>query len=283
VEQYLAQLKAQSALLDRLDNRPALAMSNRTLGEINNRLGRFDIALRWLLAAIKIYREQDNQLAIGQTLNLLGETSRLRGQSGAAIPFYRKALAILNGLDNQIEITKVRTNLTAALVDLGSFDAAERAVRLVVRLMEDFGKMAGWCESSRIYVYQALAYLGKGQPDLALRAANRAHRKAAMQESDSALGFAWYGLAHVLARGGQAIRPLQIDGKIYTAADCFAESLRLFSTVNGGGVASSRDQARTLWAWAAHETAIGNDSQSQRLSQHAKELADAQGLQLPEW
>ena len=281
VEQYLAQVKGQAALLDRLDNRPALATANRALGEINNRLGRFDKAVHWLLAAMKIYRGREDQLAIGQTLNLLGETSRLRGQSNAAIPFYRKALAIVNGLDNQIEITQVRTNLTAALVDLGSYDAAERAVRLVVRMVEDFGKMAGWYDSPRVYVYQALAYLGKGQQDLALQAANRAHRKAAVQENDAALGFAWYGLAHVLAQGEQDIRPLQIDGKIHTASDCFAESLRLFSTVNGGGVASNRDQARTLWAWAAHEASLGNKSQSERLSQHAKELADAQNIQLP--
>ena len=283
VEQYLAQLKGQSALLDRLDNQSALAGANRVLGEINNRLGRFDKAMHWLLAAMKNYRELEDQLAIGQTLNLLGEASRSRGQSSAAIPFYRKALAIVNGLDNQIEIMEVRTNLAAALVDLGSYDAAERAIRQVVRLVEDFGKMAGWYDSSRVYVYQAQAYLGKGQLDLALKAANRAHRKAAMQESDSALGFAWYGLAHVLAKGEGEIRPLQIDGSTYSAADCFAESLRLFSTVNGGGMASNRDQARTLWAWAAYETKIGNETQSERLRQRAITLAEEQNIQLPDW
>ena len=152
-----------------------------------------------------------------------------------------------------------------------------------MRMVEDFSKMAGWYDSSRVYVYQALACLGKGQPDLALRFANRAHRKAAMQESDVALGFAWYGLARVLAEGGEGKRPLQIDNGTYTASDCFAESLRLYSTVNGGGIASARDQASTLWAWAAHEAAIGHKTQSERLSQHAQELADAQGIQLPEW
>ncbi|MBK7897351.1 MAG: AAA family ATPase [Anaerolineaceae bacterium] len=282
VEQYLAQLKAQSALLERLGDRPALALANRALGEVNTRLGRFDRAVHWLLAAMKVYRELDDQLAIGQTLNLLGETSRLRGQSAQAIPFYRKALTIVSGLDNQLEIMKVRTNLAAALVDLGNFEAAERAVRRVTRLLEDFGKMAGWYDSSRVYVYQALAHLGQGQLDLALRFANRAHRKAAMQESDSALGFAWFGLARVLAQGAGEIRPLQIDTITYDASDCFAESLRLFSTVNGGGVASARDQVRTLWAWAAHEAAIGNESQSDRLSQRARELAAAQGIHLPD-
>ena len=232
---------------------------------------------------MKVYRELEDQLAIGQTLNLLGETSRLRGQSSAAIPFYRKALSIVNGLDNQLELMKVRTNLAAALLDLGSYEAAERAVRWVARFLEDFSKMAGWYDSPRVYVYQALTHLGREQLDLALRFANRAHRKAAMQESDSALGFAWYGLARVLAKGMGKIRPLQIEGNTYNASDCFAESLRLFSTVNGGGVASMRDQAHTLWAWAAHEAAIGNDSQSERLSQHAQQLADDQGLNLPEW
>jgi hypothetical protein len=166
---------------------------------------------------------------------------------------------------------------------LGSYDAAERAIRLVVQVLENFGKMAGWYDSARVYVYHALAYLGKGEVDLALRFANRAHRKAAMQESDKALGFAWYGLGRVLAEGGEEIRPYQIDNSTYTASDCFAESLRLYSTVNGGGVASAREQARTLWTWAAHEAAVGNKSQSERLSQHAQELADAQGIQLPEW
>ncbi|MCB8941595.1 MAG: AAA family ATPase [Ardenticatenaceae bacterium] len=283
VEQYLAQLKGQSALLERLGNLSALAAANRAIGEVNNRLGRFDRAVHWFLSAVKLYRELEDQVAIAQTLNLLGETSRLRGRANQAVPFYRKALMITNGLDCQLEIMKVRTNLAAALVDLGSCEAAERAVRPVTRYLEDFGKMAGWYESSRVYVYQALAYLGRGQLDEALRFANRAHRKAAVQESDSALGFAWYGLALVLARGRDEIRPLQIDNSTYDASDCFAESLRLFSTVNGGGVASARDQARTLWAWAAHEAAIGNQSQSDRLSQRARELAEAQGIQLTDW
>ena len=282
VDQYLAQLKGQAALLERLDNRPALALANRALGEVNNRLGRFDKAVHWLLASVAIYRELDDQLAIGQTLNLLGEASRLRGKAGGAIPLYRKALAIVNGLDNQLEIIKVRTNLAAALIDLGSFEAAERAIRLVVRYVEDFGKMAGWYDSPRVYVYQSLAFLGRGQLGLALRAANRAHRKAAVQENESALGLAWYGLAQVLAKEGNGRRPLQIEGNPYTASDCFAESLRLFSTVNGGGVASGRDQARTLWAWAAHEAAIDNESQSRRLHQRAKELAEELNIQLPD-
>ena len=283
VDQYLAQLKGQAALLDRLDNRPAFALANRALGEINNRLGRFDRAVRWLLAAMKEYREIDDQLAIGQTLNLLGEASRLRGQAGAAIPLYRKALAIVNGLDNWLDIIKVRTNLAAALVELGSYEAAERALRLIVRLVEDFGKMAGWYDSPRIYVYQAQVFLGQGELELAMRAANRAHRKAAVQESDTALGFAWFGLGRVLAKGGNEKRPLQIDGVSYDASDCFAESFRLFSTVNGGGVASSRDQARTMWAWAAHEAELGNENQGERLRQRAKELAEAQNIQLPDW
>jgi tetratricopeptide (TPR) repeat protein len=282
VEQYIAQIKGQSALQERLENRPALALANRALGEINNRLGRFDKAVHWLLAAMKVYRELEDQLAIGQTLNLLGETSRLQGQSGAAIPFYRKALTIANGLGNQLEIMRIRTNLAAALVDLGSYDAAERAVRGVTRFLEDFGKLAGWYDSSRVYIYQALAYLGKGQLELALRFANRAHRKAAVQESESALGFAWYGLGQVLAQGLGEIRPLQIDNATYNASDCFAESLRLFSTVNGGGVASARDQARTLWAWSVHEATIGNQSQHERLSHRARELAEAQGIRLPD-
>ena len=283
VEQYLAQLKGQAALLERLGNRPAFALANRALGEVNNRLGRFDRAVHWLLAAMKVYRELDDELSIGQTLNLLGEASRLRGQPRAAIPLYRKALAIVNGLENRLEIIRVRINLAAALVDLESFEAAERALRLVLRLIEDFGKMAGWYDNSRVYVYQAQAYLGQGKLDMAMRAANRAHRKAAMQESDPALGFAWYGLARVLAKGGNEKRPLQIEDKTYNASDCFAESLRLFSTVNGGGVASARDQARTLWAWSAHEADSGNKGQSDRLRQRAQELAEAQNIQLTDF
>lgn len=283
VDQYLAQLKGQVALLDRLDNRPALALTHRALGEVNILLGRFDKAVHWLLLAVNTYRGLENQLAIAQTLNLLGEASRLRGQARAAIPLYRKALAIVNGLDDRLNMMQIRLNLAAALIDMDSYEGAERAVRAVVRIIEDFSKMAGWFESPRVYVYQALAYLGKGDLESALRSANRAHRKAAMQESDAALGFAWYGLARVLASGRGEIRPLQIDGTPYDASDCFAESLRLFSTINGGGVASARDQARTLWSWAAHEAAVNNETQSERLRQRALELSEAQNIQLPEW
>lgn len=282
VEQYLAQLKGHAALLERLNNQPGLAWANQALGEINIRLGRFDKAVYKLLTAVQIYRQLDDQLAIGQTLNLLGEASRLRGQANAAIPFYRKTLTIANGLDNRLCAMKARINLAASLVDIGSFEAAERALRLVVRMIEDFGKMSGWYDSPRVYVYQALAYLGMEKLDLALRSAQRAHRQAAMQESDTALGFAWFGLGWILAKGNRRLPPLQIEGAAYDASGCFAESFRLFSTVNGGGVASLRDQALTLWVWAAHETNNGNKSQGDRLLLQAKKLAESQDIVLPE-
>ncbi len=278
VEQYLAQLKGHAALLERLGNQPGLALASRAFGEIYNRLGRFDKAVHKLLTAVNIYRQLDDQLAIADTLILLGEASRLRGLARAAIPFYRKALTIANGLGNQLCILNARTNLAACLVDIGSFAAAERALRLVVRTIEDFSKMSGWFDGPRVYVYQALANLGMGKLDLALLAAKRAHRQAAMQESDTALGFAWFGLGWVLAKGKDYFQPLEIEDAPYDASDCFAESFRLFSTVNGGGVASIRDQVRTLWVWAAHETDIGNESQGERLLLQAHQLAESQDI-----
>jgi class 3 adenylate cyclase/tetratricopeptide (TPR) repeat protein len=279
VDQYLAQLKGHAALQDRLHHQSGMALANRAVGEIYNKLGRFDKAVYRLVTAVNIYRQLEDQLNIGYTLNLLGEASRLRGQASAAIPFYRKTLTIANGLDNQLCAVKARINLAASLVDIGSYAAAERALRLIVRMIESYGKMSGWYDSPRVYVYQALAYLGMEKDELALRAAKRAHRQAAMQESDPALGFAWFGLGWVLAKCKHS---LQIDDAPYDASDCFAESFRLFSTVNGGGVASIRDQARTLWVWAAHEANSGNESQGKRLLLQAKELADSQEIALPD-
>ncbi|MCP4417244.1 MAG: AAA family ATPase [Chloroflexi bacterium] len=281
VDQYLAQLRGHAVLLERLNNQTVLALTNRALGEIYLKLGRFDKTVQRLLKAVKIYRQLDDQLAIGSTLNLLGEASRLRGKARAAIPFYKKAMTIADGMDNQLCIMSVRTNLAAALVDIGSYEAAERALRFVVSIIEDFGKMAGWHDSSRVYVYLALANLGMKKLDLALRTVKRAHRLATTQESDTALGFAWFGLGWVLAKSGD-LRPLQIGDALYTASDCFAESFRLFSSVNGGGVASMRDQMRTLWVWAAHEANIGNESQGNRLLLQANDLVQLQEITIPD-
>ncbi|VAW30500.1 hypothetical protein MNBD_CHLOROFLEXI01-3299, partial [hydrothermal vent metagenome] len=71
VDQYLAQLKGHAVLQDRLHNQPGLAFANRAIGEIYNKLGRFDKAVHRLVTAVNIYRQLEDQLAIGYTLNLL--------------------------------------------------------------------------------------------------------------------------------------------------------------------------------------------------------------------
>jgi tetratricopeptide (TPR) repeat protein len=166
------------------------------------------------------------------------------------------------------------------LVRLGNHEMAEESLNEVAAIVENVGQMAGWRHLPELYVFLAANHLAQNQLETAVEYARKAHDLAGRLGDVELIGLTWCMLGRVIAQLPLYQRPIQIGDGRYDAADCFAKSLQLFETINGGGVASHRDQAYTLWHWAMLETANGQSERAHNLQKRAESLARPLGLAL---
>ncbi len=276
----LYQLQQQLSLLLTLDELHAAAVTQFALGMLHNRLGQYEAATNSLLAALKLHRSLDEQIEVGRALYQLGETARLRGNLNSAVPFYRKAASVANGIGHRYGRLEIQSGLGRTLVALGNVDMAEEVLQEVVAMAESVGQMAGWRYLPELYTFLAINHLNQGEVAIALDMARKAHDLALRLGDLEVRGMTWRALGRVIAQLPASKRPVKIGEAHYEAADCFAQSLQHFENLNGGGVASHRDLATTLWHWALFESANGHLELGQKLQQRAETLAEPLGLAL---
>lgn len=280
VEKCIYQLKQQLSLLMALDELHAAAVTQYALGHLHNKLGQYDTAMANLLESLKLYRDLDEQMEVGRALCQLGETARLRGNLNSAIPFYRKAVSVANGIGYRYGRVLAQVGLGYTLVHLGNNEMAEESLNEVAAVVENVGQMAGWRHLPELYAFLAANHLAQNRLETALEYALKAHDLAGRLGDMELIGLTWRMLGRVISQLPSQQRPVQIGDGRYDAASCFAKSLQLYETINGGGVASHRDQAHTLWYWAISETANGQTERAYNLQKRAEALARPLGLAL---
>jgi predicted ATPase/class 3 adenylate cyclase len=282
VEQTMYQLEQQLKLLLRLDELPAAATTYAALGRLWTQLGRYEEATTHLLEALALYRVLDEQIEVGQMLLSLGENAQQRGDFHAAAPFFRKAVSVMQVVGDVYGRIHAVLGLGSLLVSLGNHKQAQEFLQTVLAQVTDVGMMAGWRQLPVAYGCQAENLLGLGQTPAALETAVQAHELAVKQEDVALQGMTWRVLGRTLVQmSGHAAVNLQ--GQTFTAGQCFAESQRVLAALYGGGRASYRELALTLWAWAAFEASNGQAGQGERLRQQAEKLAAQIGLALPRY
>ncbi len=278
--QEIYQLQQQLSLLLTLDELHAAAATHYALGNLQNRLGQYDAAASSLLAALKLFRNLDIQIETEWTLYQLGETARQRGNFHAAVPFYRKALSVANGIGYRYGRLEADAGMGRVLVNLGNFDLAEEILQDIRQLAENEGLMASWRRLPELYGFLALMHMGKAEMDEALQMARQAHEQAQRIGDPEVIGLTWRIMGRVVAALPINKQSIQLNNGRFDAASCFAQSLQLFETLNGGGIASHRDQALTLWQWALFESANGQPELGERLQKRAEALAQPLNLAL---
>ncbi|MCL4263224.1 MAG: AAA family ATPase [Anaerolineae bacterium] len=278
--QGIYQLQQQLSLLLTLDELHAAAATHYALGNLQNRLGQYDAAASSLLAALKLFRTLDIQIETGWALYQLGETARQRGNFHAAVPFYRKALSVANGIGYRYGRLEADTGMGRVLVNLNNYELAEEILQDVRQIAENEGQMASWRRLPELYAFLALMHLGKAETEQAIQMARQAHELALRLGESEVIGLTWRTLGRVLATLPVNKQWVQLADGRFDAAACFAQSLRLFEMLNGGGIASHRDQAITLWQWALFETANGQPELGERLQKRAEALAQPLNLAL---
>ncbi len=281
-EQTIEQLKNHLALVNVLEDEPAIALASFELGKIFKRLGRYDVAEKYFREALIYYRRLEHQNMIADVLQGLGEVAWLRGDLFTAVPYLRNCVAVANSIGDMQGSLKYRTILGAISLDLGHYKMAERMLLSVTKIVEDLGRMSNWHQAASAYAHLALAYLGGDNWGEAMGKAYRAYQLADESNQIEDVGLAWRALGQVLAQAPHNAKPLIIGEKTITATKAFARSLKSFEEACGGGVASYHGQIMTMLAWADYAQSNDKLDQAKKLRERAIGLSDVLDMVLVE-
>ncbi len=240
---------------------PVMARTLLLLGAAHTLLGNYEQAFRYKEQALVLYHELGDREAVGNTLNNLGETARLRGDFRRALDYYRQAIAIAREIGDRTGEMVRLSNLGGARVGVGEFEAAESDLRAVIRLSEPAGERVSAAYS---YLFLSEALLGQSRWGEAAEAAQRAFELGRELQLPDAVALAWRALGKIAAHG---LETILVDGAVYNAPACFAESARVCNENQLEG-----ERARTLRAWADHELARGDKARGELMMREAKEV-----------
>lgn len=240
------------------------------LAAVNNLVGRHREAVEYEAQALKLYRELRDRKGIGCALNNLGELARLQGDCSRAIPLYQEALAIARGIGDRRQELLSLSNLSGARIRLGRCREAERDLRRVIDVLDEYDEALDLAPVA--YRYLAEVLLEQGNVGEALSAAQRALEFGQEGQAPEFIGMAWRTLGRVVGHSPQAV---SVDGEICGAADCFEEALRVFVELG-----AEAERARTLQAWAEYEIQKGDKEEGARMWQEARAAFEQLGLEL---
>jgi class 3 adenylate cyclase/tetratricopeptide (TPR) repeat protein len=243
-----------------------LSYSLSLLGAAHNTLGHSDQATYYMEQALELDRDRGALHDVASSLNNLGSAARDRGDYGIAAARYEEALNMARKIGFRWGEMSYRSALSGVQVGLGQYEAAEAAQRLVIHGPQ----AARWVGLSSAYRYLAEACLGLGKLAAALDAALQALEHSRDTARPEPAGQAWRVLGLVAAHLAQ---PVVLDAHTYSAAACFAESLRIFTEMGAEG-----ERARTLRAWAWYERTQGDPARGEQLWREAEASFAALGM-----
>jgi class 3 adenylate cyclase/tetratricopeptide (TPR) repeat protein len=248
------------------DSRAARANGLKLLGVAHEVSGRFAEAEECFEQSLALLKELGDRRNLGFMLNNLGVIAHLGADYSEAVRRYTEALEIFREIGERTWELPTLGNLAGAQIGLEDYSAAEANLRQAVALAGPAGHFA----LSMIYCYLAESFWGQGKNEEALPTALNALGLGQKTENQDYIANAWRTLGLVASRSGGR---LLVDGRTRTAAECFAESLRVYTEM---GAAAER--ARTLRDWARHEMSAGDPARGREMWRESREIFTRLGM-----
>jgi tetratricopeptide (TPR) repeat protein len=253
------------ALTTEIGDMRGIVRSLNLLGMAHNTLGHYQQAEECIERATMLCQKMGDRSQIENLRNSLGVVAMARGDYRAAFACFQSALTIAREIGDREGELFFLSNLGEARLKLGEYQAAEADLRQVIQAAE----VAGSGGISDTYSFLAEACLGQGKAMEALAAAQHALALGQSEGYPAFLAAAWRVLGRVVA---QLAMPIAIeDGageqKMFDAAACFAESLRICDETGMRG-----ERARTLRAWAQYEIGRGDEAHGAAMWQEARTI-----------
>jgi serine/threonine protein kinase/predicted ATPase len=265
VERLGAQVLALSEEMNE-GARAARANGLKLLGVAHEVSGRFREAQECFEQSLALLKELGDRRNFGFMLNNLGVIAHLGADYREAVRRYTEALEIFREIGERTWELPTLGNLAGAQIGLEEYAAAEQNLRQAVALAGPAGHFA----LSMIHCYLAESFWGQGKNEEALTTALTALELGQKTENQDYIANAWRTLGLVASRSDRSIL---IEGRPHTTAECFAESLRVYTEM---GAAAER--ARTLRDWARHELSTGDPARGSEMWRESRAIFTQLGM-----
>lgn len=231
--------------------RPQMSRTLNLIGAANHVLGQYDEAQKAWEDAFEVAHTMNDRRQMMSLLNNLGVIADYRGDQHTALARYHEALKTAREIGHRDGEIVFLGNVGEAHVRLGEFELAEQDLREKIKMEE-----AGGSRNRAVtFALLAEAVLGQGRVEEALEAARTALEIQQRAGDQALLAATWRVLGQVATHFDQPLSILEAEGKdtkLFTAADCFEESIRICQEYSMEG-----ERARTLREWAISDIQSG--------------------------
>jgi tetratricopeptide (TPR) repeat protein len=234
---------------------PARATALAGLGQIAFRAEQVEQAIELLEQALAAHK--GSTLADPGAVDTLGRAYAIAGAMESSIALFERARAEAAEAGAPLEQLRFAVLLANALIDVGAFGKAERALAEVIRIADD---SADPVTSARIFWSQSRLHSMRGEPALAGRYARRALAILERTENDAYVAMAYHLAAYAEIESGQFEEALLLLGR----------GRELF-----GAELGKRDDARFSIEEARALVGLERHAEAARAAARALELLDA--------
>jgi tetratricopeptide (TPR) repeat protein len=234
---------------------PARATALAGLGQIAFRAEQVEQAIELLEQALAAHK--GSTLADPGTVDTLGRAYAVAGAMESSIALFERARAEAAEAGAPLEQLRFAVLLANALIDVGAFGKAERALAEVIRIADD---SADPVTSARIFWSQSRLHSMRGEPALAGRYARRALAILERTENDAYVAMAYHLAAYAEIESGQFEEALLLLGR---GRELFGDEL------------GKRDHARFSIEEARALVGLERHAEAARAASRALELLDA--------
>ncbi len=262
---YSEAIKLSEQALQITENVGAAANSEKgfcfhLIAAANMSLGQFEKARMYEEKELELTRRSGDKRTFGNGLNSLGEIYRLQGNGQKALFYYNQALSIACEIGNKANEIMVLSNIGGAKLLLNDFASAEDDLRRVISMT---GK-PGHFILPETYRFLAETLLKQNKADEAVKAAQKSLELSKEAENKENIAGAWRVIGLISA---DLQKSLQMDEQFYSAAECFAKSLQIFSDIK-----METECARVMRDFAKYENKFGNKNHARKMIDEAKEI-----------
>ncbi len=187
---------------------PARPTALAGLGQIAFRAERVEQAIELLEQALEA--RKGSTLADPGAVDTLGRAYAIAGALESSIALFERALADASEAQAPLEQLRFSVLLANALIDVGAFGRAERALADVIRIAEG---SADPVTSARIFWSQSRLHSMRGEPALAGRYARRALAILERTENNAYVGMAYHLAAYAEIESGNCQEALVLLGR----------------------------------------------------------------------
>ncbi len=184
---------------------PARGAALAGLGQIAFRAERMGQAIELFEQALEA--RKGSMLADPGAVDALGRAYAIAGAMESSIALFERALAEATEAGASIEQLRFSVLLANALIDVGAFGKAERAMADVIAIALGSDDPV---TSARIFWSQSRLHSMRSEPQLASRYARRAHEILERTENDSYVALAYHLLAYAEVESGNYAEALEL-------------------------------------------------------------------------